>query len=103
MWAFIFIVGSLTNDIPVDKAAHFGVSHSLTHLGYELCAYAEKPTTKDEHLACSIVSSLVVFSIGLAWENAGHHEGADISADILGIGTANALIHLDYFAIDERK
>ena len=97
VWGFLFIIGSITNDLPVDKAAHFGLSHVSTHALYELCILAPDEPRDNEHFECAVAASALTLIGGVLWERQGKFEGFDIAADIIGIGSANALIHLDWF------
>lgn len=93
----ILIALSLTANPGIDKYAHFGVAHASVHASYELCrlAHGEK-FDLTAHIACSVISSFLVNSAGLIWENEGNHSDGDLAANLVGTASSQLLIQLHY-------
>ena len=88
MLGIILAVTLSIPSIPVDKAAHFGVSWAANHVTHELCTAIDKETK----IPCLFLSSAATLTAGLIWENNGNNDIQDMAADALGIIGSNILI-----------
>lgn len=78
--------------VPVDKAAHFGVSYAINHSCYVL---AEEVVKIDKHVAllgCAITTT----AIGAARELAGNKDRKDMLANGYGIVLSSTFIVIDW-------
>lgn len=85
--------------VPVDKAAHFGISYTVNTVAYAAC----KASFGEEHKqACLVSSALVTTAIGVTKEiadgdkNTTHEHAVDLLADGLGIAASILTIHLAF-------
>jgi len=79
--------------LPVDKAAHFGLSYVAHHTIYKACAKLSTGPGPDPHpVACHLLAGMAVISAGLVWESEGNEDPYDMLADTLGIGFAVVVI-----------
>lgn len=82
----------ILTSIPVDKAAHFGVSYALTHSCYSFTRNVVKAGKNTSLLACAVATT----AVGVAREAYGNKDKNDMYANIYGIGAAVGFITLDW-------
>jgi len=95
--ALLFSTRVNAEDLPIDKAAHFGISWAINHTTYAVCEkIAEKKT------ACLIGSAIFTSAVGVAKEvydgkkNSKNEHLKDLAADGLGILGSSLVIRLTF-------
>ena len=91
----------ITSTVPMDKAAHAGVSYGLTHATQAVC---NSLTNGNHKTGCLVTGILVAGSIGAAKEVLDQKKGTntvrqsleDGAADVIGITTAVIFISIDF-------
>lgn len=78
--------------VPVDKAAHFGVSYALTHSCYSFTRNVLKASKNTSLLACTFTTT----AVGVAREMHGNKDKNDMYANVYGMGAAIGFITLDW-------
>lgn len=87
----------LTSELPVDKAAHFGVSWAVNHTAYSVC---EKLTDNKQN--CLIAAAAGTLMIGAAKEvldgnkNSGEQHAKDMLANTAGVLASSLVITLTW-------
>lgn len=93
---FLPVIGHC-EDLPVDKAAHFGISWAINHSTYTVCNQVTKKKT-----GCLVFSALSTAAIGVAKEvldgdkNTRGEHARDLTADGLGILTSSIVIKINF-------
>lgn len=90
---------ALTTELPVDKAAHFGVSWAMNHTAYALC---NKITEDKARLECLIGSSVGTLAVGVTKEildgkkNSGRQHAMDMAANAAGVALSSLVITIQW-------
>lgn len=90
---------ALTSELPVDKAAHVGISWAMNHTAYTIC---NKITEDKARVECLIGSSVGTLAVGVAKEvldgkkNTGREHADDLIADTAGIALSSLMITISW-------
>jgi hypothetical protein len=87
----------VSNPLPPDKAAHFGMSYVVNHVCYTVM----KTTTHNSKLTDTVVCTAGTIVLGGIKEiidpyTGGKRELGDFAADVMGAGFAVTIINLDF-------
>jgi hypothetical protein len=87
----------ISDPIPMDKAAHFGVSYALTHS----CQVITKKVFNSSKLKSTLLCAGATLAVGALKEVADAQKGAtdmknDFLADAAGVGFAITIITIDW-------
>lgn len=95
----LLLFTALTSELPVDKAAHFGVSWAMNHTAYTVC---NKITEDKTQLECLIGSSVGTLAVGIAKEvmdgnkNTGREHLEDMAVNAAGIALSSLMITISW-------
>lgn len=90
---------ALTSQVPVDKAAHIGISWAMNHTAYAVC---NKLTDNNAQVECLVGSSVGTLAVGVAKEildgkkNTGREHAEDLAADAAGIALSSLMITISW-------
>lgn len=90
---------ALTTELPVDKAAHFGVSWAMNHTAYAVC---NKITEDKARVECLVGSSVGTFAVGVIKEvldgkkNTGREHMEDLAVDVAGVALSSLVITISW-------
>jgi len=88
----------LTSEVPVDKAAHFGVSFTINTVSYAVC----KELISDDKNACLIAAMAGTLAVGLTKEvmdggkNTGEQHAMDMLANTAGVALSALTIKISF-------
>ena len=91
----ILMATALMAELPVDKAAHFGVSWALNHSAYTVCESITKHQGE-----CLAASALGTLAVGVAKElidgkkNSGPQHMRDVLANAAGVALSSIVISI---------
>ena len=90
---------ALTADLPVDKAAHFGVSWAMNHTAYTIC----NTITEDKaRVECLIGSTVGTLAVGVTKEildgnkNSKRQHTMDMAANAAGVALSSLIITIKW-------
>lgn len=90
---------ALTSELPVDKAAHFGVSWAMNHTAYTVC---NKITEDKARVECLVGASVGTLAVGVAKEivdgnkNTRREHIDDLIADTAGVVLSSVMITISW-------
>lgn len=86
------ILSIALTSLPVDKAAHFGLSYAATHA----CQVVLDEGLEVDEVASTFICAGAVLAAGSVRELTGNNDPKDMAANIAGVGLAVTFIAIDW-------